>query len=444
MATTEDALGNRLREFVRDSVAPPPLEITRRRVREPWYLPAKASAVIGMRRAGKTTFLHQIRADRLATGVDLSRLPYWNFEDQRLFGLSAEQLPLLLAEYYRQNPDLRQKTTVTLCLDELQLVPGWERFVRRLLDTEKVEVYVSGSSAAMLSREVATSMRGRGWEVVVHPFGFAEVLQHAGKEAPEAGAALGARKRSMLERDLLDYLAVGGFPEVQRLAPAVRHRVLRDYVDVVVLRDVLERHQLSSVVALRWMVHHLLGNAGSPFSVQKFFDSLKSQGLSVAKDTVHDLLAHLTDCFLVRTVWIETDSERRRMVHPRKVYPVDSGLIPVFERSGKANIGHALETAVLVELERRGATVTFVRTEDGYEVDFLARLPDGRVELVQVAAEANAPATAERELRSLLAAKATMPEAKARLVTLTSDGFPSSLPRGVTAHAASDWLLDTD
>jgi predicted AAA+ superfamily ATPase len=192
------------------------------------------------------------------------------------------------------------------------------------------------------------------------------------------------------------------------------------------------------------MVHHLLGNAGSPFSVQKFFDSLKSQGLSVAKDTVHDLLAHLADCFLVRTVWIETDSERRRMVNPRKVYPVDTGLIPVFERSGKANLGHALETAVLIELERRGASVTYVRTEDGYEVDFLARLPDGRVELVQVASEASAPATAERELRALLAVKATLPEAKARLVTLTSDGFPSSLPRGVTAHAAADWLLDTD
>jgi predicted AAA+ superfamily ATPase len=129
------------------------------------------------------------------------------------------------------------------------------------------------------------------------------------------------------------------------------------------------------------------------------------------------------------------------MVNPRKVYPVDCGLIPVFERSGKANLGHALETAVMVELERRGATVTYVRTEDGHEVDFLARLPDGRVELVQVAAEASAPATAERELRALLAAKEEWPEAKARLVTLTSDGFPPSLPRGVTAHAASDWLL---
>lgn len=135
--------------------------------------------------------------------------------------------------------------------------------------------------------------------------------------------------------------------------------------------------------------------------MQGFFDALKSQGLRVGKDTVHELLAHLTDCFLVRTVWLETDSERRRMVNPRKVYPVDPGLIPVFDRSGEANLGHALETAVLVELERRGATVSYVRTTEGFEVDFCAVHPTGEGELIQVAADASAADTGERELRAL-------------------------------------------
>jgi len=430
------------RQFVADATTAPPAAITRRDIRTPWQLPGKATAVIGMRRAGKTTFLQQVRADRLAAGTPIGRLPYWNFEDQRLSGIRVDQLPLLLDEYYRLQPELRQEHLVTLCLDEIQVVPGWERFVRRLLDTEKVEVFVSGSSAAMLSREVATSMRGRGWEVVVHPFSFAESLLHAGREVSRTGAAMGARKRSLLDRDLRSYLTVGGFPEVQRLDLASRTRVLQDYVDIVILRDVVERHEVSSVTALRWMVRHLLGNAGASFSVQKFFFALKSQGLRVGKDTVHELLAHLADCFLVRTVWLDTDSERRRMVNPRKVYPVDPGLIPVFDRSGKANLGHALETAVLIELERRGAEVSYVRTEAGHEVDFLARFPDGTRELIQVAADATAPDTAERELRSLVAAKKQLRGGRARLVTLTEDGFPSSLPRGVSAHAATDWLLE--
>lgn len=148
-------------------------------------------------------------------------------------------------------------------------------------------------------------------------------------------------------------------------------RLLRDYVDVAMPRDVVERHEVSQVAGLRWMVRHLLGNAAGAFSVEKFYSALKSQGMRISKDTVHQLLPYLEDCFLVGTVWLEADSERKRMVNPRKAYPVDPGFIAVFERSGRANTGHALETAVLIELERRGMAVTYVRTPEGHEVDFL-------------------------------------------------------------------------
>ena len=140
---------------------------------------------------------------------------------------------------------------------------------------------------------------------------------------------------------------------MQGLDPATRRQVLRDYVDVAMLRDIVERHRVSNIIALRWLVRHLLGHAGSLFSVEKFFADLKSQGLRVSKDTVHELLAHVEDCFLARVVWIDGGSERRRMVNPRKIYPVDPGLIPVFDRTGRATIGHALETVVMLELERR-------------------------------------------------------------------------------------------
>lgn len=134
--------------------------------------------------------------------------------------------------------------------------------------------------------------------------------------------------------------------------------------------------------------------------MEKFYAALKSQGFRISKDTVHELLSHLEDCFLVRTVWEEAGSERQRMVNPRKAYPVDPGLIPVFDRARRANVGHALETAVLVELERRGAGVTYVRTPGGYEVDFLARRPGGETELIQVCADASDEPTSRRELRS--------------------------------------------
>jgi predicted AAA+ superfamily ATPase len=234
---------------------------------------------------------------------------------------------------------------------------------------------------------------------------------------------------------------VGGFPEAQNLDAGSRLQLLRDYVDVAMLRDVVERHNVSNVVGLRWLVRHLLSNAAGLFSVVKFHADLKSQGLSIARDTVHQLLAYLQDCFLVRTVWMESTSERQRMVNPRKAYPVDPGLIPIFDRSGRANRGHALETVVLLELERRRAEVTYVKTRGGFEVDFLARYPQGDEELIQVCAEARERATAERELRALAEASAAYPQARCRLLTLTRDGLPTDLPAGVVAEPAYAWLL---
>ncbi len=107
--------------------------------------PNKATTLIGMRRAGKTTFLHQLRRQRLERGISQERLPYINLEDERLAGFTLRDFSTLVEEYYRRFPSFRGRETVTWCFDEIQVTPGWERFVRRLLDTEKVEVFLTGS-----------------------------------------------------------------------------------------------------------------------------------------------------------------------------------------------------------------------------------------------------------------------------------------------------------
>ena len=420
--------------------ASPPAH-TSRRVYGLTRFPGKATAVVGMRRAGKTTFLHQLRQELTATDARSSRAPYVSFEDERLTGLEARHLDFLLDEYHRSAPAGRGASSVAWFFDEIQLVPGWERFVRRLLDTEAAQVFVSGSSAALLSREIATALRGRAWQVLIHPFGFDEALRHRGMEVPAATVVLSRDQRVRLEEEFAAWLVAGGFPEAQGLDTASRYQLLRDYVDVAVLRDVVERHGVGNVTGLRWLVRQLLGNAAGLFSVEKFHAALRSQGIAIARDTVHDFLAYLEDCFLVRVVWMESRSERQRMVNPRKAYPVDSGLIPVFDRTGRANIGHALETAVLIELERRRLDVTYVRVREGYEVDFLARSADGRQELIQICTDASDPATAQREFRALTAAGQEFPGAGMRLLTLTRDGIPDTLPDNVVAEPAWVWML---
>lgn len=438
----EDSFRPLLRQKILDAQASRLPGLTRRDVWCP-AVAGKALAVIGMRRAGKTSFLWQLLADRHAQGTAREGLLYFSFEDERLAGMRTADLDLLVEEYFSLHPQWRDGQRCTFFLDEIQLVSGWELFVRRLLDTENIELFVSGSSAKLLSREVATSMRGRALEAVVTPFSFREALRHAGREPSRSANRLTKAEHSQLTHDLAEYLRVGGFPEAQGMDTRTRHELLRNYVDVVLLRDVMERHNLSQPQILRWLVQQLLGNAAGAFSIHKFFSDLRSRGTAVGKDTLHQMLAHLEDAFLLSTVGLATDSARRRQVNPRKVYPVDTGLMALFDPSGKPNVGHALETAVLHELHRRGAAVDYVLTPGGFEVDFCARWPEGPVWLVQVCADLSDASTLARELRALEDARASWPEARKMLVALCTPAV-ANLPPGIELHRATTWLLEAE
>ena len=438
----EDSFRPLLRQKILDAQAARLPGLTRRDVWCP-AVAGKALAVIGTRRAGKTSFLWQLLADRHAQGTAREGLLYFSFEDERLAGMRTADLDLLVEEYFSLHPQWRDGQRCTFFLDEIQLVSGWELFVRRLLDTENIELFVSGSSAKLLSREVATSMRGRALEAVVTPFSFREALRHAGREPSRSANRLTKAEHSQLTHDLAEYLRVGGFPEAQGMDTRTRHELLRNYVDVVLLRDVMERHNLSQPQILRWLVQQLLGNAAGAFSIHKFFSDLRSRGTAVGKDTLHQMLAHLEDAFLLSTVGLATDSARRRQVNPRKVYPVDTGLMALFDPSGKPNVGHALETAVLHELHRRGAAVDYVLTPGGFEVDFCARWPEGQVWLVQVCADLSDASTLARELRALEDARASWPQARKMLVALYTPAV-ANLPPGIELHRATSWLLEAE
>jgi predicted AAA+ superfamily ATPase len=433
-----------IRQKLADALAFEPPRMTRREAQMP-AIPGKAHAVIGMRRTGKTWFMYQCLQDRLNSGVPREGLVHFNFEDERLGGMEAGQLAWVLEEYYTRFPEFRDRQKVIFFFDEIQMVPGWETFVRRIMDSEKVEVFLSGSSARMLSREIATAMRGRTMETIVFPFSFREFLHHQGIEAPADPAFMPKTHRSKLERAFQDYLVCGGFPEAQQLADWHRISLLQGYVDTVVFRDVVERHGITNVVALRRLVRQLLGTAAGYFSVHRFYKDLRSQGVAVAKDALHQMLSHLEDAFLVRLVPLATTSERQRQSNPRKVYPIDPAIITAFDRSGKANSGHLLETVVLIELERRSAKVGYLFTPGGFEVDFLATEPQGKQMLIQVAADLSDKATREREFRSLADALPLYRRAQALLLTLTTTDAltaQSEAHAGVTVRPAWEWILE--
>lgn len=432
-----------IQQKLADSLAYSIPKLTLRSARVP-AIPGKAHAVIGMRRAGKTYFLFQQMLARLQSGAERDTLVYFNFEDERLAGLEAGQLSILIEEYYLRFPEYRDRVSATLLLDEIQIVPGWETFVRRMLDTEKLEVFVSGSSARMLSREIATSLRGRATETVVFPYAFAEFLTHHQIEVPTDVNLIPKGLRSRLASAFEAYLCQGGFPEAQSLEDRDRIGLLQGYVDVVILRDVAERHGIGNLTALRALVRQLLNAGGAKLSIHKLANDLHSQGIPVSKDSLHQMLAHLEDAFLVKAIPLHTSSERQRQSNPRKVYPIDHSLFAAFDRSGKRNLGATLEIVVAMELERRGWTFGYGITTSGYEVDFMARDHEGGSWAIQVVADPTQPNVLERELRSLRELGANDAGVRCLLLTLTDvdASTRSHVSAPIETRPVWQWCLD--
>jgi len=453
----EDQVRTAIREKIADALDAPFPSLTRRETVLP-DVAGKVHAITGMRRAGKTCFLQQTLGDALAAGVPRERLLYFNFEDDRLGALTGEELPEVFECYYALFPETRRASEVWFCFDEIQLVPNWEGCIRRVLDTEKTRLFISGSSAKMLSREVATSMRGRALETTITPFSFREFLAAIGVKLT-AGALANptARTRSLLQNALADYVRTGGFPEVvagtagttavagtadagDAMRERTRVRLLQSYVDAVLFRDVAERHQVANLTALRAFVRQLLSAPACEFSVSKIANDFHSRGLAVSKETLLAFLDYFTDAFLVAPVALHTRSERRRQVNPRKLYLADHSLAAAFAPASALNRGRLLENIVACELFRRFSDITYYKTAGGLEVDFCVTDFSGARQLIQVTENLNAPDTRDREINALLAAAAEQPDAACLLLCAETPPTGFEPPAQIRLLPLWQWL----
>lgn len=361
-------------------------------------LPGRAPAIIGMRRTGKTWFMFQHIQELLRSGISVEQILYVNFADERLLPMDGKGLGRLVDTFFRLYPENHERTCF-LFLDEIQEVGGWPLVVRRFLERNNLKLYLTGSSAKLLSKEIASELRGRSHPVEMWPFNIHEYLRAKDKELPQG--VLTPSKRDRWIKDLKEYMSVGGFPEVTHLDARTRVRILQDYVNAVLFRDIVERHGVTNLAVLKQLLRTLLQSSASTFSVNRFTNTARSQGLKVSKNTVHEYLDFVQDAFLVGTVPLYTESLRKRNTNPKKIYSVDTGLAVAYSYALRGNWGHLLENLIYLDLRRRGYDVFYYRSESGYEVDFAAMTPEGDLRLVQVCAEVTSEETLQREQRAL-------------------------------------------
>lgn len=371
-------------------------------------VPNKIKVAIGMRRTGKTYFFWQMMNSLLAK-VPITQILYINFEDNRLLPMTQEKFSQLLDSFYAVYPENHEKECYFF-LDEIQNVSEWQTVVRRYLDSKRVKIYLTGSSAKLLSKEIASSLRGRAITTEIWPFSFEEFLNARQLRWPEK--PWGKKAMDHLLHWLKVYLFSGGFPEIVftgegvELAEVHRRQILQDYTSLVILRDIIERHNITNTSLIRYIIKTLLKNTGCQFSVHKFYNDLKSQGFAVGKMTIHDYLSYVEDAYLAFTIPLFSESLRKVQTNPRKIYTIDSGLIKANIFGFSENVGHYFENLVYLDLRRAGHIIHYYYTDSQprLEVDFLTQDRLGKMHLYQVCWDTQDKQTLAREERALMMA----------------------------------------
>ncbi|ASJ13661.1 ATP-binding protein [Thermococcus radiotolerans] len=382
-----------------------------------------AVAIIGPRRVGKTYLMRQIIEELRSEGVPEESIAYVNLEDPRLVGASLEDLMTLL-EVLREMGGEK----LHIFLDEVQVAEGWERFVRYLLDTGHM-VFISGSSSKLLSKEIATQLRGRSIAVRVFPFSFREVLR--AKRFP-LKRYLSSSEKARLRVLLGEYLEWGGYPEVV-LNPQVKIEVLKGILDLAIYRDIVERWEVRNVSALRLLLKVLARS--SHITLTKAYSTMKSLGISIGKGTLSDYFEYLGDAFILHRLPPYVKSYKKAELLGFKPYLIDNGLLRIM---GVKDRGRLLENLVMVELLRRGfepGEDLFYVPGDGWEVDFLAG-----DELIQVSYELHS-LNRERELGTLRKAEKKIDAEKLTVITFTDKESIKLNEKRIEVIPLHEWLL---
>ncbi|WP_027716523.1 ATP-binding protein [Desulfuromonas sp. TF] len=378
------------------------------------HISGKATICIGVRRGGKSTFMFQLMQRIQDSGVPRQNILYLNFFDDRLHSLQHDSLNVILEAYFSLFPEKKNTEKVYCFFDEIQVVPGWEPFVDRLMRTENCEVYITGSSAQMLSREIATQMRGRALSWEMFPFSFREFLDYKGivNDGP-----LSTKKRLTIQKAFEEYWQTGGFPEVAGLDRMLRIKTHQEYFNAMLFRDLVERHDISHPKAVTDLAHRLVDNTGSLYSVNNLTGYLKSLGHKAPKSAVSDYLEWFEDAYVLFTVRIFDASLARANTNPKKIYCIDHALVTSVSSGILVNSGHLLENLVFTALRRATPDIFYFKSRTGREVDFLAHRQDRSRMLVQVCESMADPQTRKREITALAEAMAELKLPEGTIVT---------------------------
>lgn len=359
---------------------------------------------VGVRQAGKSYLLFQRMQQIMKTGTDVEDIVYVNFDDERLKEMTAMDFDLILQAYHSMC-----EGTPVFFFDEIQNVDGWANFARRLAN-RKYQVYVTGSNAKMLSRDIETVLGGRYLDIKVFPYGFEEYLKANGM-ALSKGWQYG-RKANELQRHFRTYFEWGGFPELVNFRE--KRIWLNSLYNRIFFNDLVVRHKIKNEDALRLCVRRLAESVMQPCSLNRLCNLVKSTGTSCSPSTIMEYVRYLQESCLL----ISLDNYASKFVEKetiKKHYFVDNGLLHLFVNNPDTLL---LENLCAITLYKKYGTGLYYFNK-GVEVDFF--VPEEALG-IQASYRMSDEATLEREMKALAALHAFKPLRQAIIITYEDEG----------------------
>ncbi len=383
------------------------------------YSGSSAFVVKGVRRCGKSTLLKQIMKQKFG-----EEFLYFDFDDEIIISFKAEDFQSLMEVLIELFGDKK-----TVFFDEIQNITGWELFINRLL-RQGYHVFITGSNANLLSKELGTHLTGRHTDLELYPFSFTEFLK-AEKIEPK-NKYYSTQEVALFSKKFKEYLTKGGMPEVIIFNnEEILTKVLKDIIQA----DIMQRYAIRSQTELRAVINFLITNSGNSITFRSIKDNFE-----ISPNTVQKFIEYIEETYLIFTIRKYEKKIKLIDKNPRKVYCIDNGIITKNTPSMKEQYGALLENTVAINLKRLNKEFYYYSNRNQSETDFL--IPKDK-QAIQVCYELNEK-NKERETKGLLAGMQELKTNHGLILTLNQEEEINISGKKISVKPTWKWLLEKE
>ncbi len=381
----------------------------------------KIQTVIGARRVGKTSLLFNKIQNLEKSGILKEQILYFNFESPILSDISYKEISELIEVQWSIFPEIIKKK-LFIFIDEPQVINKWELAIRDIYDRYNCQIFLTGSSSKLLSKEIATSLRGRSITNLLLPLSFKEFL--AFKKFKFDINKIDTETKSRLLNYLEEYLLYGGYPEVVlENDKNEKMKIVKDYFDLVIYKDIVERYSLKNTKIIRWLMNSLISSTAKELSINSLYNNLKSQGIKISKNTLYYNFNIFEDSFFIFALRKYENSEKKSGLSIPKIYLDDISFLNLFSIQEQ---GKRLENTVFLQLLRQKEknpllTINYFKTTEDKEIDFIMKEGKKIVSIIQVCTNLSNNETRNREINSLITSLNHFKLNKGIIITNESD-----------------------